>query len=92
MSLLLAQSAGIPNALDMVGQATGSADVQGVLVLVVPVHLDLVGSATGIAEVWGVLVDASDPANGAFEGSAVRLVYQVEPPNRFWPRKSLKPY
>lgn len=92
MSLLLAQSAGIPNAQDMVGQATGSAEVLGVLVLVLPVHLDLVGSATGIAEVWGVVVDGSDPATGAFEGTAVRLVYHEEPPNRFWPRKSLKPY
>lgn len=92
MSLLLAQGGSPANAIDLVGAATGHADVSGVLILVLPMAVDLVGSGTAIAEVWGVVVDANDPASGAFDATAVRLVYQVDPPNRFWPRKSLKPY
>lgn len=60
---------------------------------ITPVNtVDMVFAGVGIAEVWGVLVDANDPAQGAFAGSTVRIVYHVEPPNRFWPKTSLKPY
>lgn len=54
--------------------------------------VDGVATCVGIAEVWGVLIDANAPGTGAFEASAVRLVYHVDPPNRFWPKKTLKPY
>ena len=92
MSLLLAQGGTPVETVDMVCTTVGQADGLCVLVLVGTAHVDAVGSGSGIAEVWGVLIDASDPSQGAFAGSAVRLVYHVEPPNRFWPKTSLKPY
>lgn len=54
--------------------------------------VDAVGTCVGIAEVWGVLIDAQAPGSGAFQASTVRIVYHVDPPNRFWPKKTLKPY
>lgn len=92
MSLLLAQASTPVDTVDMVCTAVGQADGLCVLLLVGTAHVDVVGAGSGIAEVWGVLVDANDPGQGAFDGSAVRLVYHVEPPNRFWPKTSLKPY
>lgn len=54
--------------------------------------VEVVAIGTGIAEVWGILMDADAPGSGPFSGSAVRFVYHVDPPNRFWPKKTLKPY
>ncbi|MBS0150460.1 MAG: hypothetical protein JSR31_05920 [Nitrospira sp.] len=90
MSLLLAGRSSTPNAVDFVATATGQVDVLGVLILAVPVQLDLVGIGTGIAAVWGVMVDGNEAGMAAASG--VRLMYHDEPPNRFWPRTSLKPY
>lgn len=89
MSLLLAQSSPLLNRLDVVGSGNGDCGGFGVLVLIATAPVDAVGQCTGIAEVWGVVVDGNELV---FDESGVRLMYRDDPPNRFWPTISLKPY